>query len=200
MRKEFGRVAFAFLIIGLMGSAALAGEPTEAIKKTTDKIIAIVTDPALKGPDKSEEKAKLIRQAVDERFDWEEMSRRTLARHWQDRTDAQKKEFMELFAELLEATYLDKVEGYSGEKVIYEGERSDGEYAVVAVKIVTQKETEIPVKYRMKKIKNEWRVYDISITGVSLINNYRKQFNSIITRSSFDSLMEKLEAKVKREE
>ncbi|MCF8119156.1 MAG: ABC transporter substrate-binding protein, partial [Deltaproteobacteria bacterium] len=168
--------------------------------KTTDKIIAIVTDPALKGPDKSEEKAKLIRQAVDERFDWEEMSRRTLARHWQDRTDAQKKEFMVLFAELLEATYLDKVEGYSGEKVIYEGERSDGEYAVVAVKIVTQKETEIPVKYRMKKIKNEWRVYDISITGVSLINNYRKQFNSIITRSSFDSLMEKLEAKVKREE
>ncbi|MCF8082957.1 MAG: ABC transporter substrate-binding protein [Deltaproteobacteria bacterium] len=199
MRKGF-RVVPIFLLMGFLASTALAGEPTEAIQKTTDKIIAIVTDPALKGPAKSEEKAKLIRQAVDERFDWEEMSRRTLARHWQDRTDAQKKEFMVLFAELLEATYLDKVEGYSGEKVIYEGERSDGEYAVVAVKIVTQKETEIPVKYRMKKIKNEWRVYDISITGVSLINNYRKQFNSIITRSSFDSLMEKLEAKVKREE
>lgn len=196
MRKGF-RVVPIFLLMGFMGSTALAGEPTEAIKTTTDKIIRIVTDPALKGPDKSKEKAKLIRQAVDERFDWEEMSKRTLARHWRDCTAAQKRRFTALFADLLEATYLDKVESYSGEKVFYVDEKMDGDYAVVAVKIVTKKETEIPVHYRMKKKEKTWRVYDISITGVSLINNYRKQFNSIITRSSFENLMEKLQAKVK---
>ncbi|MFO7986920.1 MAG: ABC transporter substrate-binding protein [Desulfatiglandaceae bacterium] len=200
MRSCFRWGGFTLLIIGFMGSAALAGEPTQAIEKTTDKIIGIVTDPALKEPDKSEEKAERIRKAVDERFNWEEMSKRTLARHWQDRTDAQKKRFMELFAKLLEETYLDKVEGYSGEKVLYEGEQVDGSYAVVAVKIVTQKETEIPVKYKLKKEGNEWRVYDISITGVSLINNYRKQFNSIITRSSYENLMEKLKGKVEKEQ
>jgi phospholipid transport system substrate-binding protein len=91
---------------------------------------------------------------------------------------------------------MDKVGGYSGEKVLYEGERVDGNYGIVKVKIVTKKETEIPVKYRVKKKGGEWLVYDISVQGVSLINNYRKQFNSIILRSSFNDLIKKLEAKV----
>ena len=138
----------------------------------------------------------MIREAVDERFDWEEMSRRTLALHWRNRTDAEKKEFARLFSDLLEQTYLEKVEGYSGEKVLYEGEEVDGKYGVVSVKIVTRKDTEIPVKYRVKNRGDGWRVYDISITGVSLINNYRKQFDSIITRSSYEELVQKLKAKV----
>ncbi len=191
-----GVVTFTYLMVVLMGSTAQAGAPTEAIKETTDKIIHIVTDPALKGADKSEKKAKMIREAVDERFDWEEMTRRTLARHWRNRTDEEKKAFTRLFSDLLERTYLEKVEGYSGEKVLYEGERVDGKYGVVSVKIVTRKDTEIPVKYRVKNKGDGWRVYDISVTGVSLINNYRKQFNSIITRSSYEELMEKLKAKV----
>jgi phospholipid transport system substrate-binding protein len=189
-------VVFTCLITAFMSSTAVAETPTEAIKTTTDKIIGIVTDPGLKGPDKSEKKGKLIREAVDERFDWQEMARRTLARHWKDRTDQEKKTFTKLFSDLLEQTYLDKVEGYSGEKVLYEGEKVDGKYGVVSVKIVTRKETEIPVHYRVKNKGDGWRVYDISISGVSLINNYRKQFNSIITRSSYEDLVDKLKAKV----
>ncbi|MBW1681642.1 MAG: ABC transporter substrate-binding protein, partial [Deltaproteobacteria bacterium] len=129
-------------------------------------------------------------------FDWEEMSRRTLARHWRKRTPAEKKEFIRLFGHLLERTYLDRVEGYSGEKVIYEGEAVDGDYGIVKVKIVTRKETEIPVKYRVKRKDGQWYVYDISIQGVSLINNYRRQFNSIIVGSSYKKLIKKLKAKV----
>ena len=188
-------VLFLFLAIGLP-VYGWAGEPTEKIKQTTDKILKIVTDPALKNPSRDQERRKLIRSAVDERFDWEEMTRRSLARYWDQRTDQEKKEFVRLFGELLERTYMNKVEGYSGEKVQYEGETLESEYAVVKVKIVTRKNVDIPVEYRLHKKGNDWFVYDISIEGVSLVSNYRTQFNSIITQSSYENLVKKLKEKV----
>jgi len=191
----FQSVLSLFLIIGFV-IPAWAGEPTEKIKQTTDKILKIVTDPSLKNPSKAQERKKSIRKAVDERFDWEEMARRALARHWDQRTDQEKKEFVGLFGDLLERTYLNKVEGYSGEKVQYEGETLESEYAVVKVKIITQKNVDIPVEYRLHKKGNDWFVYDISIEGVSLVNNYRTQFSSIITQSSYENLVKKLKEKV----
>jgi phospholipid transport system substrate-binding protein len=191
--------AFIFLIMAAAASVSLAGEPTEDVRKTTDRIIAIVTDPGLKEADKAQEKSRQIRSVVDERFDWEEMSKRTLARNWKDRTEDEKKEFIDLFGKLLERTYLDKVEGYSGEKVLYVDEKIQENYAIVAVRIVTRQETEIQVDYRLQKKEKEWLVYDISIEGVSLVNNYRKQFSSIMTRSSFKDLIEKLKSKVEEQ-
>ena len=129
---------------------AWAGVPTEKVKETTDKILAIVSDPALKDPAKEAQRRERIRKAVDELCDWDEMSRRSLGRHWAQRSEQEKKEFVHLFGQLLERTYIDKVEGYSGEKVIYVGERVDGDYAEVDVKIVTKKNTEIPVVYKMR--------------------------------------------------
>jgi phospholipid transport system substrate-binding protein len=184
-----------FLVLGITVSA-LGGEPTDKIRQTTDKILSILADPSLKNPSKVEERRRLIRKAVDERFDWEEMARRSLARHWASRTDEEKKEFVGLFGDLLQRTYMSKVEGYSGEKVLYEGEKVDGEYATVTVKIVTKKNVDIPVVYRLKKEGEDWLVYDISIEGVSLVNNYRTQFNSIITQSSYENLIKKLKEKV----
>ncbi len=189
-------IVFVLLILVSAASVSVAGEPTEDIRKTTDRIIAIVTAPGLKEADKAREKSRQIRNVVDERFDWEEMSKRTLARYWKDRTQNEKKEFVDLFGKLLERTYLDKVEGYSGEKVLYVGEKVQGKYAMVAVRIVTKQETEVQVDYRLQKKGEEWLVYDISIEGVSLINNYRKQFDSIMTRSSYKDLIEKLRSKV----
>jgi phospholipid transport system substrate-binding protein len=183
-----------FLVLGITASA-LGGEPTDKIRQTTDKILSILADPSLKNPSKAEERRKLIRKAVDERFNWEEMARRSLARHWAARTDEEKKEFVRLFGDLLERTYMSKVEGYSGEKVLYEAEKADGEYATVSVKIVTKKNVDIPVMYRLKKGGDDWLVYDISIEGVSLVNNYRTQFNSIITQSSYENLIKKLKEK-----
>lgn len=193
------RGAVFFFLASVISVTSLAQEPTEAIRDTTDKILAIVSDPALKAPGKEPERKRLVRKAIDERFDWEEMGRRTLARHWARRTDQEKKEFVDLFGRLLEKTYLDKVGSYSGEKVIYVNERTKGDYGIVKIKIITKKEQEIPVMYRVRKKGNEWFVYDISIEGVSLINNYRTQFNSILVRSSFKKLIEKLKAKVEAE-
>ncbi len=188
-------IAVFFLVLGIT-APALGGEPTDKIRQTTDKILSILADPSLKNPSKVEERRRLIRKAVDERFNWEEMARRSLARHWASRTDDEKKEFVRLFGDLLERTYMSKVEGYSGEKVLYEGEKVDGEYATVSVKIVTKKNVDIPVEYRLKKEGEDWLVYDISIEGVSLVNNYRTQFNSIITQSSYENLIKKLKEKV----
>ena len=184
-----------FLVLGITVSA-LGGEPTEKIRQTTDKILSILADPSFKKPSKIEERRRLIRKAVDERFNWEEMARRSLAKHWASRTYEEKKEFVRLFGELLERTYMTKVEGYSGEKVLYVGEKADEEYATVNVKIVTKKDVDIPVEYRLKKEGDDWLVYDISIEGVSLVNNYRTQFNSIITQSSYENLIKKLKEKV----
>ena len=188
-------IVFLFLIFGV-SIPVFAGEPTQQIKQITDKILSIVTDSALKEPAKAEERRKLIRKAVDERFDWEEMGRRALARHWAQRTDEEKREFVSLFSDLLERTYMDKVEGYSGEKVLYEGETTEGDYAVVKVKIVTAADTEIAIEYRVRRKGNGWFIYDISIEGVSLVNNYRTQFNSIILKSSYKKLVKKLKAKL----
>lgn len=185
-----------FILVLFSPIPSFAGTPTEGVKYTTDKILAIVSDPVLKAPEKKEEKARLIRAAVDERFNWKEMSRRTLARHWSKRTEEEKKEFTDLFGKLLERTYLERVEGYSGEKVLYIDEVIDGKYGIASVKIVTKKDTEISVLYKVKKKGEDWLVYDISIERVSLINNYRKQFNSIIVRSSYKDLVDKLKEKV----
>ena len=197
--KRLIMVPFFFLMTLIIAGSSMAGEPTEDVRETTDKLIAIVSDPAMKTSDMAAERARRIREAVDERFDWREMSKRALARHWKKRSDREKEEFIDLFGKLLERTYLDKVEGYSGEKVLYVGERVDGKYGIVVVKIVTKKDTEILVKYKLKNKGGEWLAYDISIQGVSLVNNYRKQFNSIMTRSSYEDLVKKLKKKVEKE-
>jgi len=186
-------------LVSVIAIPARAGEPTEKIKETTDKIISIVTDPELKDPARAEERKRLIRSAVDERFDWEEMSRRALAREWLKRSEEERQEFVALFGALLERTYLDKVEGYSGEKVHYEGEAVDGKYGVVLVKFVTSQDLEVPVRYRLKKKEDDWAVYDISIEGVSLVNNYRVQFKNIIAKSSYEKLVVRLRAKVEEQ-
>ncbi|MGO8987494.1 MAG: phospholipid-binding protein MlaC [bacterium] len=184
-----------FLVV-IMAVPVLAADPMDRVKQTTDKILSVVTNPALKAPSKTEEREKLIRQAVDERFDWEEMARRSLAVHWAKRTTEERKEFVRLFGDLVERTYMKKVEDYSGEKVLYEGETKEGDYASVRVKIVTKKGEDIPVEYHLKKEREDWFVYDVSIEGVSLINNYRTQFNSILSQSSYENLVKRLREKV----
>jgi len=195
-RRYFFWVALLLVLLFSGAPFALAGMPTEKIKETTNEILAIVTVPDRKEVPVNAEMKKRIRKAVDKRFDWEEMARRSLARHWKKRTDLEKTQFVVLFGKLLERTYLDKVEGYSGEKVVYLGESIDDNYAVVNVKIITAKNEEIDVAYRLRQKGDDWLVYDISVAGVSLVNNYRVQFNSIIARSSYESLVKRLKEKI----
>ena len=181
------------VVFGLV-TPSVAGEPTDHIRKTTDKMITILNDPALKN--KVDERRKMLRSTLSERFDWEEMAKRSLAGHWLSLTDEEKKEFVPLFTDLLENTYMNRIENYSGDKVTYDAERVKGDYGLVKVTIFTDKQVEIPVVYKMKKKDPEWIIYDVSIEGVSLVNNYRQQFDSIILSSSYQGLVEKLREKV----
>jgi len=191
------KIIFSLLLILLFTAPASGGAPTDQIKETTDKILAILTDPALEDPEMLDEKKRMIRKAVDERFDWTAISRRALGRHWRKMTTAEKKAFIPLFGQMLEKTYLSRVGEYSGDRVRYEDEKIDGTYGVVKVKIISEKHGEISVKYRLWNKNDEWFVYDISIEGVSLVNNYRSQFNNILMSSSPGELIKKLEEKVK---
>ena len=196
MNRNFllSMVSVFLIILGTL-APAMAGEPTEQIKQTTDKILSILTDPNLKNPARAQERKQSVSRTIDERFDWEELARRSLAQHWAQRTPDEKKEFIQLYRELLERTYLNKVQDYSGETVRYEGESIESDYATVKVRILTSKNTEIPVDYRVMKKGNNWLVYDISIEGVSLVNNYRSQFNSILQKSTYQELVKKLKDK-----
>jgi phospholipid transport system substrate-binding protein len=185
----------AFLLILGTGIPAMAGEPTQQIKQTTDKILSILADSNLKNPSRAQERKQWVSQAIGERFDWEELARRSLAQHWAQRTPDEKKEFTQLYRELLERTYLNKVQDYSGETVRYEGESIESDYATVKVRILTSKNTEISVDYRVMKKGTNWLVYDLSIEGVSLVNNYRSQFNSILQKSTYQELVKKLKEK-----
>ena len=189
-----GFFCLSLIILGI-AAPGLAGEPIDQLKQTTDKVLAILADPALKAPNKAKEKRELTLKTVNERFDWEEMTRRSLARHWTQRTSEEKREFVQLYKELLERVYMEKVEGYSWNKILYEGESIDGDYGVVKVKIFTAKDQVIHVEYRLLKKGNSWLIYDFSVEGVSLVNNYRTQFNDIIVKSSYQELVEKLKAK-----
>jgi len=199
MSKGHLQIITVLFLTFIFTTSARADGPMERIKETTDKIIAILSDPALKAPDKAEERRRRLRQVVDERFDWEEFSRRALAKHWKDRTDAEKREFVPLFGKLVERTYMDKVEDYSGEKVEYGGERVKGKYGLVKAKVLTNDKREIDVDYRLKYKQSDWYVYDVTVVGVSLVKSYRVQFNDIILQSSYEELVKRLKDKLAAE-
>jgi phospholipid transport system substrate-binding protein len=187
-------VVTAVMVVASGGPAA-AGAPTDQLRGRVDRVLAILDDPALKQEARAADRRAAIRAVANEIFDFREMSQRTLARHWQGRTAAERDEFVELFADLLERSYIGKIETYSGERIQYGAESVDGDQATVRTKIVTKTGTEIPLDYRMQRGGDRWLAYDVSIEGVSLVANYRSQFNRIIQQSSFKELLAKLAAK-----
>ena len=178
-----------------MASGAVAGPATDQLHGSIDSVLKILSDPEMKKASKVAERRRAIRTVAGEIFDFGEISRRSLAAHWQARAPAERQEFVALFGDLLENAYISKIEGYSGEKILYVGEALDGTLAVVKTRIVTRQGTEIPVEYRMFRQGERWRAYDVNIEGISLVSNYRAQFNTIITRSGYPDLVTKLKAK-----
>ena len=186
-------VALALGIALFVAPRAWAGVPTDQLRGQIDLVIKTVEDPGLRS--KAPERRTAIRKIANETFDFQEMARRALARHWQPRTPAEREEFVRLFADLLERAYVSKIENYCGEKIAYNGDTIDVESAMVKTKIITKQGTDIPVDYRMLRRGERWLVYDVVIEGVSLINNYRTQFNKIIQTSSYQSLIERMKNK-----
>ena len=190
----------AALLVVWEPTESLAGLATDQVKGTVDQVIQILTDPALKGEKKIRERRAKIRQVVLQRFGFTEMSKRSLGRYWSERTPEERTEFVRLFTDLLERAYIDRVDGYTGEQVVYLGELVDGDYSEVKSKIVTKRNQEIPILYRLQKTNANWEVYDVIVEGVSLVNNYRTQFSKIIRTSSYQVLVKKMQVKLEGEE
>ena len=175
-------------------SSAMAGPATESIRGTIDEVLKILSDKELKAPARHEDRRQRLEKAVAARFDYSEMSRRSLGAQWNQLSDKEKQEFVDLFQTLLTNTYADRVETYSGEGVQYLNERTEKEYAEVRTKVLSGK-TEIPMDYRLLNRSNDWHVYDVVVDGVSLVNNYRGQFTKILHTSSYSDLVDQLRKK-----
>ena len=173
-----------------------ADSPTVEIKSTVDQVIQILTNPQLQGEGKKQERRKRLREVIFVRFDFQEMAQRSLGAHWQRRTPEEQAEFIKVFSDLLEKTYVDKIESYNNEKFIYANERIDGPYAEVSSKMRTSKGEEFTINYKLHRVGEDWRVYDLVIENISLINNYRSQFNRILTGSGFNELVSRIKAKL----
>jgi phospholipid transport system substrate-binding protein len=184
-------VVVAVLCLPLAGWAA----PTDDIRDTIEQVIKILADPALKSAEKTKERRAAIRQVVGHRFNFEEMARRSLATHWRDRTAAEQEEFVRIFTDLMEYSYIDKMERLSTEKIEYASEMLDGDQATVRTRLVTRKDVYFPIDYKLSNATGRWEVYDVAIEGISLINEYRTQFNKIIRTKSYDELVRLMRAK-----
>jgi phospholipid transport system substrate-binding protein len=176
---------------------ATAGEPMDLVRQTSDQVIKILEDPALQGPAKQAERQERLRQVSERAFDWKEMAQRALAVHWRQRTPQQQQEFVQLFRDLVERTYMQRTESAIQEKqdIQYLGEQVDGSRAVVKTTVVTKRNQQVPIDYRLRKADGGWKIYDVLVENISLVNNYRTQFNSIISSSSYNALVEKMRAR-----
>ncbi len=181
-------------------AAAAAPGPTAQIHGAIDRVIEILKRPDLKSRGREKERRDLLRREIVPVFDFGEMSKRSLGPSWRDRTPKEREEFTGLFTQLLENAYLGKIESYQGETIKYVKETIDPPYAVVRTLIVTSRAQEIPVDYRMLQEGDQWRIYDVVIEGVSLVNNYRSQFSAILQRSSFSQMLDKLRGTIRRQE
>jgi phospholipid transport system substrate-binding protein len=182
----FGAAAALCLIVHPIKSSA--GEPTDQLRQTIDGLIGVLKNPEIKSEGKSKERREKLRQIVYPRFDFTEMAKRALGSHWQRRTPEEQAEFVKLFTALLEDAYLDTIESYKGEKVQYLNERIDQNFAQVDTKISDAQGQEYSINYRLHNV-GEWKVYDVVVENISLVNNYRSQFNRILGKSSYEQLI-----------
>ena len=180
-----------------MPATAPPAQPIQQVRETIDAVLAVLNDAALKAPGKKEARREAVLRTVESRFDFAETARRALGRHWRERTDAERREFVTLFSHLLERAYVGRILAYSGEFVEFLGETVDVDHATIRTRIVTLRDTEIPVDYRLLRRGDRWLIYDVRIEGVSLIENYREQFDDVIAASSYRELVKKIEARLR---
>lgn len=191
-------VGLGLLLGPWLSGTARAGTPLEQLRAQIERVLKILEDPDLKKNGGNPGRRVAVRKVADDIFDFQETAKRSLARHWQPRTPAERDEFVRLFADLLERSYISKIELYGGEKIAFLNDTVEGDQAVVRTKIVTKGGTDVPVDYRLLKRGERWLVYDVIIEGVSLVANYRTQFNKIIQTSSYAELVKKM--KIKQDE
>ncbi len=187
------------LLFLLLPSSVRAGVPLDTVRAHVNSVMEVLRDPKLKPEAAKEIKKEKLRAIYGRMFDEVELSRRTLARNWNSLNDAQRQEFIPLFRQVLEKAYIDKILAYRNEKIVFERESLLSEsQAEIQTRIVTSSK-EIPINYRVILRDGAWRVYDVLVENVSLVQNYRSQFNDILSKNAPDKLLEILRKKVKEQ-
>lgn len=183
----------------LCGTVHAAESPLAVLQTQIDQILNVLKEPNYKDPIKRVPLRAQIEKYVHEIFDFSEFSARTVGRNWPSFSDAQKERFDKAFANLLLITYLDKIQGYNGEKIEYSGEssRQRGDRAEIQTIVTLSDGKPVPVAYRMMLKNGKWVVYDVLIENVSLIKNYRSQFQDVLTRGTPEQLIERVEARAR---
>lgn len=196
--RYFPGLCLFMLFFIVAGPSGAANDPLEQVRATVQGIIGVMQNKDLQQADKKDQRQAAIMKYVNQRFDFEEMSKLTLASKWRERTPEEKKNFQELFADLLKNSYLGRIEAYSGEKVQYEREIFDSDQrtrAIVYTKVIKNNQ-EIPINYMMLNKQGEWYVYDVKIEGVSLVRNYRTEFARIISEEKYAGLIKRMKEKI----
>ena len=190
-------IAMSLILLFALSSVhgAWAGPPTDQLREGVDRVLTILRDPELAGDKQVDQRRSAISKVAGEMFDFGEMAKRSLGQHWDGRTVPQRGEFVRLLTALIERSYVSKVDQHdAAAKMTYRGETVDGDYAVVHTTIPLPHGNEMPLDYRMHNTSGRWQVYDLSIDGISLVSNYRSQFNKIIRTSSYPALVARLKS------
>ncbi len=196
--KQFRIIILIFFVVCIFSPVnnACASSVQDELKVTLDQILEILRDKSLKGEEATEKRRTSLRKLIHDKFSFAKMSQLSLARHWKARSDEEKKTFIDLFGQLLEQTYISKIESYSNEKVVFLKEYVTNKKAQVDTKVITET-IEIPIDYRLYQTNNgSWMVYDVIIEGVSLVGNYRSQFEQMLQKEPYEKLIEDLKKKI----
>ncbi len=193
---RFGAARFLLLVGCLLLPAELrAGGPTEQVRATVDKVLTIVRTPNPKSQTQIVNRRAQLVEVIYPRFDFQEMAKRSLGPHWTRRTPEEKQEFVGIFAALMGRAYADNIESYTSQNVVYTREKEDQNYAEVDTKLVTEQGPPMTINYKLHSVDKEWKVYDLVIADISVVNNYRSQFDRVIARSSFADLVRAMKEK-----
>ena len=192
----FLATAFALLLVAAWPNFGYAAGAVDELRPAIDKVLRILADPELKGEERTRERRAALRAVMENAIDFPEASRRALALHWRTRTDAERDEFVTLFKNLVVHSYIRLMEPYAGESVQIVGETPSEGMTTVLTRVHRRQGEPVPVDYRMHPRGNRWLIYDVIVEGVSLVANYRGQFNTIIQTSSYEELVRRIRARV----
>jgi phospholipid transport system substrate-binding protein len=195
-------VPLLFLAVFTFGAgtyAAATEDPMQQLQKRVDEVLRILQSGELKRPENKEERKKLILNAVTDMFDFREMAKSSLAQSWNTLTPEEQDTFVGLFSRLIEQRYIGKIDSYTDQKVVYKKQLVKGDNAMIYTDVV-DKDVEIPIIYRLQENKGKWLIYDVKIENVSLIVNYRRDFDSIIRKEQFAGLVEKITKQLEKPE
>lgn len=192
-----GKALVAWLLVAAAATTP-AVSPRDVVQGAVSRVLLALqkgdtdADPSPTKRLTTEQRRVEIRRIATDLFDFDEMSRRVLSRQWSTLSPEERAEFTRLFTDLLERTYIGRIEAYSGEKIVYLGEIVDSPFAIVRSKVLTRRNTETPLDYRMHLKDGRWKVYDVLIDNVSFVSTYRSEFTRILQRESYAALMDRL--------